>query len=250
MKTPNILLILLCCPVFLLAQETVTVKTKPKKWDWYYEEYQVLKSDRKTFHGPYKKFSKNDDVILEEGNYNNGKKDGLWAEYTNKRKLITKGYYTDNIPSGVWEFYDQSGNLVQRYDYTTSTLMFSKVDEKNMEHDLIVYNGNDSSKLRVDSIPQMVGGAVGWQRYLNKSLRYPQDAIDNNVMGTVIIGFVINPDGTMSDFWIKKSAHKSLDAEALRVLKEMPHKWIPAKIGGKPVKVSFHQPLVFRLEQG
>ena len=156
MKTPNILLILLCCPIFLFAQETVTVKTKPQRFEWSYEEYQVLKSDRKIFHGPYKKVSKDDNILLEEGNYKNGKKDGLWAEYTSKGKLITKGYYTDDIPSGVWEFYDSKGELMQRFDYSTRTFLLSKTGP-NIPGDtvLTVYNGDDGKEMKVD-VPPMI----------------------------------------------------------------------------------------------
>ncbi|HEX6180119.1 MAG TPA: TonB family protein, partial [Chitinophagaceae bacterium] len=246
MKTPNILLILLCCPVLLFAQETVTVKTKPKRWDWYYEEYQVLKSDRKIFHGPYKRFTKDENKIVEEGNYKNGKKDGLWIEYTSNGKFITKGNYTDDTPTGQWEFYDSKGNLEQRYDYTTRTFLFSKPGA-NIPRDtvLTVYNGDDGKEMKVDVPPIMLGGPYHWQRFLNKNLRYPQDAIDKNKMGVVVVGFIINTDGNASDFSIERGAFKSLDEEALRVVKLVANKWIPAMVNGKPVKAAFSQAIVF-----
>ena len=116
------------------------------------------------------------------------------------------------------------------------------------EDPLVVYNGADSTEMKVDAIPEMVGASYYWQRFLNKNLRYPPEAIDNKRMGRVVIGFIVHPDGTASDFWIKVSTFKPLDEEALRVVKLLPHKWVPAKVNGKPVKVSWERDIVFRLE--
>jgi TonB family protein len=250
MKTPIVFLIILSCPIFLFAQETVFINTQRKGYNSHHEEYYVLKSDRNVKHGPYKRIYTWGKQVTEEGNYKNGKKDGLWIEYGWDGKSISlKGNFANGVPIGVWEFY-RAGKLTRKYDYDAGTMLFSDPPQIKRDTTLFVYNGSDSVKTKVDEAPEMVFGPSGWQQYLNRSLKYPQDAIDNEKMGTVVIGFVINTDGTASDFWIKRSAYKSLDEEALRVVSQMEHKWIPAKVNGQPVKVSFLQPIVFRMEKG
>lgn len=233
----------------MLAQETVVVKNNPKR-SAYAEEYSVLKSDRNVKHGAYKKIATYSNKVIEEGNYKNGKKDGLWTQYSFSGKVFIKGSYTDDVPTGVWEYYDQSGKLQQQYDHTNNTMVFIANPEKLKDTTLVVYNGSDSVKVKVDSQPVLVGGPSTWQIYLSRNLRYPAGAIDDEIMGTVIIGFIIHPDGTASDFWIRKGVHKSLNEEALRVVSQYPHKWVPAKVGGQAVKASYSQPVVFLLEKG
>ena len=249
MKTPITLIFILCSPLFIFAQETVEVKLNPRNSPDT-EIFHVLKSERSTKHGPYKRISNYKKYALEEGFYKMGKKDSVWIEYSFwDGKILTRGKFTDGVPTGEWEYYEKDG-VAQRYDYTTNTLTYSKLRERAKDTTLVVYNGKDSVKMKVDAPPEMLGGPYAWQRYLNKTLRYPQDAIDNNIMGTSIIGFKVNADGTISDFWIKKSSHKSLDAESIRVLKNSTLTWIPATVNGKPVTVSHHLPMVFRLEEG
>ena len=113
---------------------------------------------------------------------------------------------------------------------------------------LIVYNGTDSSEMKVDVSPGIVGGGNIVVKIFNKNLRYPQDAIDNDKQGTILIGFVVDVDSTASGFWVKKGADPALDKEALRVVQLLPNKWTPAMINGNPVKVSYGGNVVFKLE--
>ena len=113
---------------------------------------------------------------------------------------------------------------------------------------LIVYNGTDSSEMKVDVSPGIVGGGDIVIKTFNKNLRYPQDAIDNNKDGIILIGFIVDTDGKASGFWIKKGVYPALDNEALRVMKLLPNKWTPATIDGKPVKVSYGGNVVFKME--
>ena len=98
-----------------------------------------------------------------------------------------------------------------------------------------------------ESTPRFPGGLQGWQKFLNKNLRYPRKAIDQKIQGTVVVSFFVSEEGKLSDFKVEKSVHPSLDEEVIRILKSGPN-WLPAERDGKKVGMRREQPMVFRLE--
>ena len=84
-------------------------------------------------------------------------------------------------------------------------------------------------------------------KYLSENIQYPDNARENNIEGRVIIRFVVNEDGHISDCAIVKSVSGDCDTEALRVIKNMPA-WKPGRQNGKEVKVYYNQPISFKLE--
>lgn len=103
---------------------------------------------------------------------------------------------------------------------------------------------SDEPFLLVDQMPEFPEGDA--QVYFAKHLRYTQKAIQREISGKVIVSFIIQKDGTVSDVEVLKGLGSGLDEEALRVVKGMP-KWIPGKQGGHPVKVKIIQPIRFNL---
>ena len=99
---------------------------------------------------------------------------------------------------------------------------------------------------RVEIESEFPGGAKAWQTYLGANFQYPKAAIKKNIQGTVIVQFIVNKDGRVSDVEVVQSVHPSLDKEALRLIKESPN-WIPAKQDGKKVNSYKKQPVVFKL---
>ncbi len=83
--------------------------------------------------------------------------------------------------------------------------------------------------------------------YLEANLRYPDEARDNDIQGRVIVRFLINNNGTISNFRILKGVTKSLNQEAIRVIKGMPT-WMPGLFKGNPVESHFTLPINFRLD--
>lgn len=75
---------------------------------------------------------------------------------------------------------------------------------------------------------------------------YPPVAIQNNIQGRVVVSFIIEKDGSVSNVELKYGVDPLLDAEALRVVKAMPS-WTPGKINGKPVRTLYALPITFRL---
>ena len=99
----------------------------------------------------------------------------------------------------------------------------------------------------VEKMPSFPGGESALNQYLNKNIKYPPIALENGVSGRVICQFVVNRDGSIVDIEVVRSVDKSLDNEAIRVIKSMP-KWTPGEQRGKPVRVKYTLPVNFRIQ--
>ena len=99
----------------------------------------------------------------------------------------------------------------------------------------------------VEEMPSFPGGNGALMSYLNSNVKYPVVAQENGVQGRVIISFVVERDGSISDVKVARSVDPSLDREAQRVVKSMP-RWTPGKQNGQTVRVKYTVPVVFRLQ--
>jgi TonB family protein len=99
---------------------------------------------------------------------------------------------------------------------------------------------------KVEIEAEYPGGAAAWQRFLNKNLRYPQEDIDNEESGSVLVQFVVDEKGNVSDVEVLKGS-KAFGAEAVRVIKKS-GKWTPAVQGGRQVRSLKIQPIIVHLE--
>ena len=93
--------------------------------------------------------------------------------------------------------------------------------------------------------PTFPGGSTELVRYINNTRRYPRSAYSRGVQGRVVVSFVVNTDGTVSDVSVIRGVEKSLDMEAARIIAAMP-KWTPGKIRGCSVPVRVIQTIPFR----
>ena len=100
----------------------------------------------------------------------------------------------------------------------------------------------------VEEMPEFPGGMGECMKFLARSIKYPADAITNGVEGRVIVKFIVEKDGGISNIQIVRSIDPLLDAEAARVIKSMP-KWKPGKQKGENVKVYYTFPVTFRLSK-
>lgn len=100
----------------------------------------------------------------------------------------------------------------------------------------------------VEQMPEFPGGPDALQKYLRDHLRYPDDARESGAEGRVGIEFVVSEDGSISNVKVVRSAgNSSLDAEAMRVVKGMPH-WKPGRQQGRAVPVYYTLPISFKLD--
>lgn len=99
----------------------------------------------------------------------------------------------------------------------------------------------------VEQMPSYPGGQSALFEYLNKSIKYPVVAEENGIQGRVIVSFIVERDGSITDVKVVKSVDSSLDKEAKRVVQSMP-RWIPGKQNGSAVRVKYALPVTFRLQ--
>lgn len=91
------------------------------------------------------------------------------------------------------------------------------------------------------------GGMPGLMKYLGKNVKYPIEAHANNIEGRVVVHFIVNKDGSISNVGLTRSVDPLLDKEAIRVISDMP-KWKPGMQRGKAVRVKYTVPVMFRLQ--
>lgn len=96
--------------------------------------------------------------------------------------------------------------------------------------------------------PEFPGGNSALMEWLSKNINYPRTAQENGIQGRVITNFIIEKDGSISDVRITRGVDTSLDEEAIRVVKSMPH-WNPGVHNGEMVRVRYTLPIVYRLQQ-
>ena len=99
----------------------------------------------------------------------------------------------------------------------------------------------------VEEMPSFPGGTGALMSFLNSNIKYPVVAQENGVQGRVIVGFVVERDGSITDVKVMRSVDPSLDREAQRVVRAMP-RWKPGKQNGSAVRVKYTVPVVFRLQ--
>ncbi|GAA3923814.1 hypothetical protein GCM10022406_07520 [Hymenobacter algoricola] len=99
----------------------------------------------------------------------------------------------------------------------------------------------------VEQMPRFNGGGTdSIFSYLAKTIRYPQQALDQRAEGRVFISFVVGTTGALEEVKVLKGTHPLLDAEALRVIQSMPA-WAPGRQVGRAVRVNYTLPITFRL---
>lgn len=149
-----------------------------------------------------------------KGEYVNGKKNGFWEEYNSKSKIKNEDLYDHG------EFI--SGK-------------FTTDDEET---------GTYTIK---EKLPQFKGGVKRFYVFLSNNLKYPSDSKKNKEQGQVVLKFIVEKDGTLSDIKVLRGISSSLDDEAIRVLQLSP-KWEPGIQNGRAARTSFTVPITFRLQ--
>lgn len=126
-------------------------------------------------------------------------------------------------------FLEPTGNV----DIPAATTVVTKPVKEDIE-ELVIW---------AEVMPEFKGNV---NEYLSKAINYPQVAIENYIQGRVYCEFVVNVDGSITDVKVVRGVDRSLDNEAIRVVKGMP-KWKPGSMNGRLVRVKYTLPVVFRL---
>jgi protein TonB len=101
----------------------------------------------------------------------------------------------------------------------------------------------------VEKQPEFPGGFVAFGQFLSRNIRYPAEDRKNGIQGKVIVQFVVERDGSLSDIRALRGPSKTEMDESVRVLSMSP-KWVPGMQNGKPVRVKYTVPINFTLGAG
>jgi TonB family protein len=157
--------------------------------------------------------------------------------YPNKKVMMT-GSYKNGEKDGEWIGYFRNGQVAGDVVYDNGKQVSGNF-----------YNDDGSKNKKVKEFireSEYPGGAAQWLRFLNKTLRYPENAFKNKIEGTVVVQFIIDEEGNPIDLKVIKSVNAELDAEAVRVISASKD-WVPAVYGGRFVKSYKKQPIAFKL---
>ncbi len=117
---------------------------------------------------------------------------------------------------------------------------------------IVQSNGQEQKKsgdvfIQVDEMPVFPGGEDALRTYIAGNVKYPDVAKKEGIAGKVIVTFVIDESGKVTDVKVVRGVHKLLDEESVRVVSGMPA-WQPGKEKGKAVKVQYTIPIQFALK--
>jgi TonB family protein len=152
--------------------------------------------------------------INEEGSVKEGRKEGVWRGSEAERKITYTEHYED-------------GNLV------TGTAVFE--------------DGTTANYIKTrGTMPEFKGGVKSFGEFLSNNIRYPNSARRSGTQGVVVLSFVVEKDGRVTDIKVKRSVSPDLDEAAIEVLKKSPL-WIPGTQFGRAVRVAYAVPVSFKL---
>ncbi|MGF7078273.1 energy transducer TonB [Mucilaginibacter sp. UYCu711] len=106
----------------------------------------------------------------------------------------------------------------------------------------------DKEVLIAEIMPQPVGGTSTWTKFLQSTMRYPRVALENEVSGRVMVGFIVEKDGHLSNIHVERGPGYGMDEEAARVLK-LAKPWTPGMQNGRPVRVKLTLPVNFTFSE-
>ncbi|ASU35023.1 energy transducer TonB [Mucilaginibacter xinganensis] len=168
-------------------------------------------------------------VLAEDGK-------GDWIQFNDDfSATISQGKIDSGFRAGEWR------------ERSSDSIMFIKTYKNGL---LISTNsaGGDSQGvfLPVDVVPEFPGGMPAFGGFLGKTMHYPAIARENNIQGKVIVSFVVEKDGTLTDIKVKKGIGSVCDNEAISAVR-LSSPWKPALKNGRPVRAAHSVPITFTL---
>lgn len=215
-----------------------------------------------------------DGTIKSAGTYKDGQMTGPQTAYYHNGKLYTLTLYTSpGVPNyiecndstgvalakkgdGVWKQFDddytyilaegavKSGIQEGEWIFRKSPTDSFKVTYKHGLEIKSTQSADGKTFVSVEKVPSFPGGIEGFYKFIVKNLKYPDLARKNNTYGKVIVTFVVERDGSLTDVKVSRGIGDGCDEEAVRVIKSSP-KWMPGMQDNKPVRVAYSVPIVF-----
>ena len=225
--------------------------------------------------------------LTSEGDYIDGYADSIWKYYYqpsghlkkkiifHKGKMMSDQAFEDSSEALTYERWYDNGAEVAYKKYAKGTLTY----EKTIQGNVYTYDANgristesnsEDSKTKlqhqydengketitkISNVPSQIYTVIeqlpeppfNLKDYISQNMHYPKLARKAGIQGRVLVQFIVNEDGSISDVIVVKSAHPLIDEEAKNIIASMP-KWRPGKQNGKKVKVYYTQPISFKMD--
>ncbi|GGD55962.1 hypothetical protein GCM10011514_20040 [Emticicia aquatilis] len=169
-------------------------------------------------------------------------KNGPYRLYYPDGILIdNEGMYKNDVQVGNWYYYHRNGKISGKEMYEDGLLVDAE------------YFNEDGSKLTditaaVREKPSFPGGVIEMDKFVQKIIELPEEVVKNKITGKMAIGFIVEPDGTLSSPKIELSLNRALDEAAFKVLDQMP-KWIPAKSHNRLIRAKYTMPITITIRK-
>ena len=165
-------------------------------------------------------------------------------------KLIKFLFPENKIPTDEVYFIDTEGKC-QSFGYDPNISSIIPAKSSSMSLQKVADSSMNSKSIEktfdvVENMPSYPGGKDAMIAFLSSNMRYPDAAKKNGIHGRVIVSFVVDKDGSITETKVVRSVDPALDQEALRLVNSMP-KWKPGTAEGKPVRVKYSIPFNFSL---
>ena len=212
--------------------------------------------------GPYALYENGN--LKEEGNYDRGYKVGEWVYYNNaNQKVSLKSNYVWGKLHGSFKKYWDNGQLKEEATYGYGArigdrTMFYKNGKIALKE---FYDANEKiagtyfdedgktvNSIKIIQPPSFPGGMQAFYQFLNQEIKYPPNALKNNISGTVKLSFTVMKDGRIDDIKVIESPDTDLSREAIRVLRYN-LKWVPGSELGEPINMLYRVPIKFSLNR-
>lgn len=148
-------------------------------------------------------------------------------------------------------YIDKKGKVVKSFAFVLDRMdMYLDIVEDDFaDEELEAYEkfGDQEIYQIVEKMPEFPGKEEALMKYIGENIKYPQAARDAGIEGRVFVGFVIEPDGSVTNVKLIRGIGGGCDEEAMRVIKSLP-KWKPGTQKGKAVRVSYQVPVLFKLK--
>jgi len=163
---------------------------------------------------------------------------GLCALYDNDFKhIISRGMIKNGEYDGVWTGEDPGLHLSYKETYENGKMISG--ESTGEDHVTLTYT-------RSHIQPEYKGGVNSFYRYLGTSIRYPPNCQRMGIQGIVLLKFIVEKNGSLTDIKVVNYVDEELAAEAVRVLKQSP-RWTPGTMRGRTVRVTYTVPISFSL---
>lgn len=167
---------------------------------------------------------------------------GLTAEMQTAKVKVTD---SDNTGAVARELAANSSQAKKKSSKKLRTVSKGTIKTNDPSKVIAYENVSDED---LDVYPAYPGGDMALISYCIRNMVYPTEAFVNKIQGKVVVCFIVETDGSISDVKVAQSVHPALDAEAVRVVKTIPKKFSPGKKDGKAVKTTYNLPVKFKLK--